>query len=209
MQTEQIFRRVAELRRELADVAETLTDEQLATPSLCGTWDVRTVIAHLTVLPTISKPRFGLAALRHRGDIDRTIDAISRQQARLPISRVAGLLRDNAESRATPPLMPAQAPLADLIAHTADYRIPLGLPFTPVAGDAELTLGFLSRSPLGFQPRRRLDGIRLVAVDLGQSWGEGAEVTGTAADLITSVLGRPVALDRLDGPGRDLLLSRI
>lgn len=209
MQSEQIFARLAELRRALADELETLSDEQLTTASLCGSWDVRTVIAHLTVLPTVSKVRFGMAAVRHRGNLDATVDAISRRQARLPVPQIAALLRDNAASRATPPMMPAQAPLADLIAHTADYRLPLGRPFAPEPADAEVTLGFLASSPLGFQPRNRLRGVRLTATDLGRSWGEGVEVSGTAADLITAVLGRPVALDRLGGEGRELLVSRI
>ncbi len=38
----------ARLRRELADRLPTLTDAQLATPSLCAGWTVREVAGHLT-----------------------------------------------------------------------------------------------------------------------------------------------------------------
>lgn len=203
------FARVAVLRRETADLADTLDDEQLALPSLCGQWDVRTVVAHLSVLPTVSKLRFGVVALRSRGDLDRTIDTLSRDLARAPIADLADALREHAASRATPPMMDSRAPLADLVAHSADIRIPLGLPFAPEPGDASVALDFISSAPLGFMPRRRLAGLRLVATDLGEAHGSGEELRGTAADLIVSILGRRVALDRLTGPGKDVLLARL
>lgn len=203
-----LFDRCAELRRDLADLVETLDDGQLATPSHCGDWDVRTVIAHLTVLPTTSRAAFALTLARSFGNMDRTVDTLSRKAAARPPAEIAATLRQVAHSQVTPPTLGARAPFTDLLVHTADARLPLGLDWTPRPHDAAVALGFLAKAPLGFLPRGRLDGVRLVATDAGHAWRDGADVVGTAADLLRAVCARPGALERVSGPGRDLLVSR-
>ncbi|MCU1672571.1 MAG: hypothetical protein JWN77_684 [Frankiales bacterium] len=64
------------------------------------------------------------------------------------------------------------------------------------------------RARAGFVPPRRLRGLRLVADDLGWTWGAGAEVRGPALPLAMAVLGRPAAHPLLAGPGVALLASR-
>jgi uncharacterized protein (TIGR03083 family) len=199
----------ADQRRAFADLIETLDDAQLATPSLCGEWDVRTVIAHLTVLLLFSWPRLARESLRYRGSFDRTNAAIAKRQAAAPVSRIASNLRNRADSRAAPPLLGARAPLADLLIHGGDVRIPLGLPFDPPMPAVETALDFLSGSPVGFVPRGRLKGIRIAPTDTPKRWGEGAEITGRAADLMMAVSGRRATLAALSGPGRDMLTSRM
>ena len=44
---ESVFAAVAKERRDIAALVEALDDAQLATPSLCTGWDVKTVAAHL------------------------------------------------------------------------------------------------------------------------------------------------------------------
>jgi hypothetical protein len=41
------FAAVADQRRQIATLAECLDGTQMATPSLCSGWDVKTVLAHL------------------------------------------------------------------------------------------------------------------------------------------------------------------
>lgn len=206
--TDALFARVAALRRELADLVESLTEEQLATPSHCGEWDVRTAAAHLTVLPTVSRLRFATTAVKQRGDMDRTIDVLSRDAARRSPAEVAATLRQVAGSRAVPPMLGPIAPYADLVVHLSDIRRPLGLSWEPDPVDVEATLDFLAGAPIGFGPRGRLKGINLVATDLGRSWRDGAEVSGPASDLVLAICARPGALDRVDGPGKALLADR-
>lgn len=203
------FARCAVLRGELADLLDTLDDDQLATPSLCGDWDVRTVFAHLTVLPTVARRTFVLEALKHLGSFDRTNDAVSRRLARQPTADLAATLRRVAASRARPPVVGPLAPLADLVLHGADIRMPLGIAFEPDVGDAVRTLGFLAAAPYGFLPKRRLAGLRLAPTDADERWGAGAELTGRAADIALALVGRPPGLDRLGGSGRDVLAGRL
>jgi len=100
--------------------------------------------------------------------------------------------------------------LAEVLAHSGDIKIPLGLPFEP---DPQLTataLDFLTGPvPIGLVPLGRLRGIRLHAMDIGRSWGNGEEVRGRAADLLLASFGRAAVLDGLDGPGLSLLRRRI
>jgi hypothetical protein len=42
-----IFAAVAEQRRQIAGLLDSLGDTQLACPSLCAGWDVKTVAAHI------------------------------------------------------------------------------------------------------------------------------------------------------------------
>ena len=44
---DQIFAATAQERRRIADLIDSLDEVQLATPSLCAGWDVKTVGAHL------------------------------------------------------------------------------------------------------------------------------------------------------------------
>nr|WP_202968191.1 maleylpyruvate isomerase N-terminal domain-containing protein [Pseudonocardia sp. AL041005-10] len=57
----------ARYRRGFADLLSSLDPAQLATPSLCSGWDVRTVAGHLVSALTTSVPSFLVQVLRARG----------------------------------------------------------------------------------------------------------------------------------------------
>jgi len=61
------------------------------------------------------------------------IDELARRRARLPAAEIADTLRRRAEHRLSPPLFGPTDPLADILVHGGDMRIPLGLPFHPQA----------------------------------------------------------------------------
>ncbi|MDT4923127.1 MAG: hypothetical protein QOG01_840 [Pseudonocardiales bacterium] len=208
MDTGEIFAACAAQRRAFADLIETLDDAQLATPSLCGEWDVRTVAAHLTVPLLVPTLKFARAALRHGGSFDRTNAALAKQMATTPVSRIAANLRAQAESRYTPPVGGPRAPLSDLLIHGGDVRIPLGLPFDPPVRAVETALDFLTGLAIGFVPRGRLKSIRIAPTDSPRRWGSGGEITGRAADLMMAAGGRTATLDQLAGPGLDMLAGR-
>lgn len=209
MDADKIFQFCAAERRRIADLAETLDDEQLGAPSLCTPWDVRTVIAHLTVVLTVTPVAMGRAMLHSRGNLHRANDELTREAAAMPIAQLVAVLRDKAESRTTPPIGGPRAPLTDLIVHGADIEVPLGLRRDPPVAPLETALDFVSGSPAGLVPRGRLDGIRLVPIDLDRRWGSGAELDGRADDLLLVVCGRTGVLDRVDGPGAAILAARL
>jgi uncharacterized protein (TIGR03083 family) len=47
VERDQIHAATAQERRRIADLIDDLDEAQLATPSLCAGWDVKTVAAHL------------------------------------------------------------------------------------------------------------------------------------------------------------------
>ena len=209
MDRDLIFAAVADERRQIASLIEDLDDTQLATPSLCAGWDVKTVAAHLLSVFADSFWTFQLTALR-RGGVHRAIDELARRRAQLPASQIAVNLRERADHRLSPPITGPLSGLADVLVHGGDIRIPLGLPFAPDPRHAALALDFLTgpRS-LGFVPRRRLKGIRLHGTDVGRAWGKGDDISGPASLLMMAISGRGAVLSLLEGPGLPILRRRL
>jgi len=206
---DQIQAAAAQERRRIADLIDDLNEAQLATPSLCAGWDVKTVGAHLVSLlaeGTLRVSRLGM----HRGGSDGAIDEAARRFAERPATEIASRLRELADHRYWRP--PPQAPglLAEVLAHSGDIRIPLGLPLDLDPQPTAIALDFLTGPvPIGLVPLGRLRGIRLRATDMDQTWGEGQEIRGRAAELLMAAVGRVAVLDALDGPGLPVLRGRV
>jgi len=178
---DQIHVAVAQERRRVADLIDSLDEAQLATESLCTGWDVKTVAAHLvspladgTVKPIL------LRLCRPRGSLDRVVDERARRRAQMPAAEIAATLRDLADHQYWyPPPQAAAARLAEVLSHSGDIRIPLGLPFEP---DPQLTataLDFLTGPvSLGLVPWGRLRGLRLHATDINRGWGKDRKSEG-------------------------------
>jgi len=207
---EQVFRASAAERLRLADLLEGLSPDQLATPSLCGRWDVQTVGAHLASAITTKLPTFMVALVRAGGNFDRANDAVARQAARRPISETIAIIRANADSRFTPPVTGPRAPLTDVLVHTGDVARPLGLPHDAPADHVRMALQFLTGGrPIAFVKRGSLNGLHLVADDVDVDVGSGEEVRGRGIDLMMAMCGRAPALDDLRGDGVATLRSRL
>ena len=206
---ENIFAAVANERRQIATLVDGLDDTQLATPSLCAGWDVKTVAAHLVCSVADGLWVVMRMALRC-GSMARAIDELARRRAQLPAAEIVATLRQRANYPLSPPVFGPVAPFADILIHGGDIRIPLNLPFEPDPELVALALDFLTGPwPFGFVPLGRLWGISLRGIDIDRSWGKGAEVRGPAAALMMAVSGRTALLHNLDGPGLPLLHQRL
>lgn len=204
-----VFAAVADERRQLANLLDGLDDAQLATPSLCAGWDVKTVAAHVISTVVDGPSGFVRLAIR-RGSLAHSIDELAQRRAQLPAHEIVAWLRSCADRPISPPLAGPRGPLADVLIHAGDIRIPLGLPYVPDAQLAARAMDFLTgRWPLGFMPVGRLRGIRLSATDVDRSWGDGADVSGPVGALMMSVCGRSNLLHLMDGPGLALLRQRL
>ncbi|WP_083341653.1 maleylpyruvate isomerase family mycothiol-dependent enzyme [Mycobacterium talmoniae] len=209
MDRDVIFAAVADERRQIADLLDTLDDAQLATPSLCAGWDIKTVAAHLVSVFADSFWVFMGTALR-RASMARAVDGLARCRARLPADEIVTSLRQNADHHLSPPLFGPLDPLADVLVHRGDITIPLDLPFEPDPARASLALDFLTGPwPFGFVPLGLLRGISLHATDVDRTWRTGVEVRGSTAALMMTIAGRAVLVDELEGPGLPLLRHRL
>lgn len=197
-------------RRRLADWLEGLDEVALSTPSLCTGWTVREVAAHLAVAMSGSIPGFLVQVLRHRMNAHRANEVLAQERAKRPWPEIVATIRDRADQRLTNPGTGPAGPLADVLVHTGDMRLPLALPHEPPAERVTAVLEFLTGTrAVGFVPKGRLDGLRLVATDLPFAAGDGAEISGRAADLMMAAAGRPAVLPALTGSGVDLLAERL
>ena len=140
---EMVFAAVADERRRIANLLDGLDDAQLATPSLCAGWDVKTVAAHVVSTVTDGTPAFLMLAL-HRRSMARAIDELARRGAQRAAADIATSLRGCADRRISPALFGPVDPLADVLVHSGDIRIPLRLPFAPDPQLAALAMEFLT-----------------------------------------------------------------
>lgn len=204
-----VFAAVADERRRLASLLDGLDSAQLATPSLCGGWNVKTVGAHVVSTVLDGTGTFLRLALR-RGSMARAIDELARRRAQLPTSEIVAGLHQCADHPVSPPVFGPLGPLADVLVHGGDIKIPLGQPFQPDPRLAALAMDFLTGPwPFGFVPIGRRRGISLRANDIGKVWGTGAEVRGPVTALMMAISGRTALLHLLDGPGLPQLSARL
>ncbi|MGA5543769.1 maleylpyruvate isomerase family mycothiol-dependent enzyme [Mycobacterium sp. NPDC051198] len=178
MDSDTIWRNVDEQRGHLADLLDTLEPQQWATPSLCAGWTVREVAIHITqshasigeMLPAALKSGFRFDAMVRRAALEDPSDPAA----------VTARLRAMAGSRKRPPLTKEVDPLLDILIHTQDICIPLGID-RPMPPDAAVAVADrLWHMKFPFAPQRDLPGYRFVATDadyaVGPEWGGRREV---------------------------------
>ena len=193
----------------LADFFDRLDEEQLQTRSLCDAWTVREVLGHLVMPLTGSVRGFLLQVVRARGSLNRASEAVAGELSRRPVRELTSLLRDKADLHGKAPGVGPMGQMADGCVHLRDCARPLGLRDDVSLDDWRMVLDWLPSGVPGLVPRRRLEGIRLVATDQEWSNGTGREVTGPSEALAMAVTGRTVALNDLHGSGVDLLRQRL
>ncbi len=193
---------VADRRRALADLLDTLADHEWAAPSLCREWTAHDVLAHLALSTRQSTARVFWRVLRARGDFERADAAFAREHAaRFTPSELLVQLRETADLDRRLGLSSAWDPLVDVLVHSQDIARPLGreLPTPPEL--AVPALRHVWSNVFYGHPDRRLRGLRLVATDIDWTAGRGTEVRGRAGDLLLLATGRPVAATGVTGPG--------
>ena len=96
MNRDRIHAAITHERLSIADLIDDLDEAQLATASLCGGWDVKTVGAHLMSVLAEGTLRVTWLGVRRRSP-DRAIDELARRAAQLPAAEIATTLREFAD----------------------------------------------------------------------------------------------------------------
>ena len=73
-----------------------------------------------------------------RGSLARAIDEVARRRAQLPAAEITASLRRYADRRISPPLFGPLDPLADVLVHGGDMRIPSGCRWIPTRSSRRL-----------------------------------------------------------------------
>lgn len=195
-------------RARLADDLADLTDEQWATPSLCGGWTVEEVVAHLTAAASIGRWRWIASVLGAR------FDPAVHNARRLAEHRGATPAETLARFRAvvTSTVAPSghtPAWLGEVVVHGEDIRRPLGIAHTPPTATTTPVAEFYARRDFTVAGKTLSRGLRLEATDGPFATGEGPLVTGPTLALVMAMAGRTAHLDDLTGPGVVALRERL
>ena len=188
-------------RRSLLETFEELDDDEWRIRSLSEGWTIRQLLAHLILAARPPARRYVAAIARARGNFDRANHALAVADAQQPLDELLSGYRAVVEHRFSPPGWPSAAPLSDILIHSLDVRIPLGLGASQPSEAYESVIEFLiSRAGRVFSPKSRPD-VRWVATDVDWSAGEGPDVYGAIADLALTAAGRAARIGRLTGDG--------
>ncbi len=200
---ERVWQVIGDQRRSLAGLLDELSDEQWQHSSLCAGWTVKDVAAHLTLQQLGLRDVFG-TMLHWRGTMDRTIQhAAHRRAASWTTDRITAELRAMAGSRRKTLGVTELEPLTDVMVHSQDIALPLGLrlDMPPDAAAASTDRTLAMRWPPPLPTARIVRRFGLVATDLDWSAGTGPQVTGPISALLLICTGRTAALPQLSGEG--------
>src|SRR6202034_3146958 len=109
----------------------------------------------------------------------------------------------------TAPSAHIPAYLGEVIVHAQDIRHPLGLARTPSVDALTPVAAFFARRNFTVASRNHVVGLHLRADDGPFIAGSGSLVTGSTLALVMSMAGRGPYVDELNGPGVQLLRSRV
>lgn len=205
-------------RARTADLLDGLAPHQWDHHSLCDGWTVRHVAAHLTMQRQTVWDATAFVA-RHPGLLrPGGLNAFIRSSAviqagLLPTTEIVDRIRDGIGSRRHNPFVTPLETLTDILVHSQDIAVPLGLPLAlePGPGALAATRRWGTRDTwlASVNHRLPLEGCRLRATDTDWSRGEGLEVSGPVGAILLLLTGRSAALARLEGPGADALRSAV
>ena len=203
----EIWPTIHDERRALAADLQSRADEDWATPSLCGQWTVRDVLAHMTSAAGMTPPVF-FGRLAAAGFNFEKV-----QQGGVAANRGASAAEtlSNFGAQVTSvkhPPGPADTWLGETIVHAEDIRRPLGIEH-PYPAEAVLQIAnFYQGSNLLIGSKKRIAGLTLRATDADWTHGTGPEVAGPLLSLVMAMTGRQQPLDELTGDGVATLRSR-
>lgn len=153
--------------------------------SLCAGWQVRHVIAHVTMASRMTTAQFGAEMAAARGDFQHVSDTIAMRDGDLPIADLLTSLRSTQLAEWEPPGGGAIGALNHAVVHGLDVTNAPDQPRTCSDEAAQTVLDDLVNGGTAARFDINLSDIQLVATDLHWKAGSGREVRATAAHLIS------------------------
>lgn len=193
--------------------ARGLSQTDWTAPSLCTGWTNHQVLAHLVWGYQTPPATLVAALIGDRASFDHANARLARSLAakRRPDELIGDFNQLLRAPRGIARVFPRRLLLGDHVVHELDIAYALGKKSTICTEVLVAVLNTQLRVPNPFVPAAaRARGLTLRATDTGWAHDAGGPVvTGSAADLVSVLAGRPHALDHLDGSGVATLGSRL
>jgi uncharacterized protein (TIGR03083 family) len=207
-QTASTMEMACEERRDFADLLAGLPPQQWEEPSLCKSWRVKDVVAHVLSYDELSRwelvRRFAKGAF-----VPNRVNAIGvAEYATRSPKQLTDLMRACIPPRGLTAGFGGMIALVDGMIHQQDIRRALGIPRVIPPQRLSVVLNYALTVP-AVRGSRRARGVRLVANDVDWAHGDGPEVRGPGEALMMAMAARPDALAELSGPGKAALAQRI
>jgi uncharacterized protein (TIGR03083 family) len=165
----------------LADLLASAPAATWDAPSLCEKWQVRHVIAHMTMPARLTPEQFGAEMAAAGRDFAVLNDTVAARDASLPEADHLEALRSQVLQEWQPPGGGAAGALSHAVIHSLDVTIALDR--HPVApNDAVVAVLDQVAAANGAWFGVDLTGVRLEATNTDWSWGNGEAVAPTAAN---------------------------
>ena len=158
-------------------------------PSLCEDWQVRHVIAHMTMPVRLTPAQFGAEMAAAGGDFTVFSDSVAARDASLPVADLLDQLRSSQLHAWQPPGGGAAGALSHAVIHSLDVTIALDRPTVAPAQAVTALLDQLTAAR-GSWFGIDLTEVRLEAADTDWSWGAGQPVRADSGSLVALLGGR-------------------
>ena len=172
----------------LADLLASAPAETWDAPSLCEKWQVRHVVAHVTMPARLTPEQFGAEMAAAGGDFTVLSDTVAARDASLPLADQLDALRSPLLHAWQPPGGAAGA-LNHAVIHSLDVTLALDRP-TVAPGEAVVAVLDQLTAANGALFGVDLTGVRLEAADTDWSWGSGDAVRADSGLLVALLSGR-------------------
>jgi uncharacterized protein (TIGR03083 family) len=175
----------------LADLLASAPAESWDAPSLCENWQVRHVVAHVTMPVRLTPELFGTELAAAGGDFSVLSTTVAVRDASLPLSQQLDALRSPLLHAWQPPGGGAAGALSHAVIHSLDITIALD---RPAVAPNEAMVAVLDQltAANGALFGVDLTGVRLEAADAGWSWGSGDRLSADSGTLVALLSGRTV-----------------
>jgi len=197
---------IAAERAALAEDLDRLTDEQWGTRSLCESWTVEDVVAHMTSTAQMTPPKFFAGFMVSGFNFPKfSEEGVKSHRGDDPLETLANFRKQQNSTKSPPG--PKVTWLGETLIHAEDIRRPLGIAHDYPIDAVRDVIDFYKNSDTLIRAKSRIAGLTLRATDTDWTHGEGPVVEGRLMDLLMAATGRRSALESLSGEGVETFAS--
>ncbi|WP_431711437.1 maleylpyruvate isomerase family mycothiol-dependent enzyme [Glutamicibacter uratoxydans] len=202
------WRLIDEERQRLGEVLQALEPDKWGSQTLCGNWDVRQTVAHLSAAGSTGTGGWLANMVRSGFDTNRHNERLLTRNLSQDWQETLARYQSLSTSRVAP-LGSVRGMLGEVLVHGQDIARPLEIELMPSIRAVREVAEFFAAKNFAVNSKTMIKDISLIAVDDEFTTGSGPEVRGSLLDLVMAMAGRGEVCSKLEGSGVAILVSRI